>query len=275
MAVTGASGFVGGHLIQTFAGAGWRIDALARRETPALARMGITVRPYGLEAPAVPDLSGVDVLIHCAYGGRGADISAAKRLFEQARRSGVASIVFVSSLLASETGSSRYAKEKFAIETMLDPARDIVLRPGLIIGGGGLFEAMTRSISRFPVAPLTEGERPVYTIAIDDLTAATFDIISEGAAGVYLLAASRPTTLRALYGEIGRRAGKRVTIVSLPYSALLATALIAERLGLHVPVTAENLRGLRNLRTFEIPEYPIVKRRFRSLHEDGLTCSTH
>ena len=220
---------------------------------------------YDLARPEVPDLAGVQIVIHCAHAReQNVNRPGAERLFHAARRAGVRSIVFLSSLASDREAHSRYGREKSEIESLLDPRRDVILRPGLVVGDGGLFAAMTDSIRRFHVAPIVErGLQPVYTIEVSDLVGAAVDIVTAGGAGLYLLAAPQPRPLRELYYEIARRAQTRVLLVPVPYSMLVSALSRAERWGLPLPISAETLRGVRNLRTFEIPRYREVTRELR------------
>jgi len=245
-AITGANGFVGGLLTEVCLEYGWDVDALVRRDAPALASRGATVRHYDLAGPGTPDLAGADVLIHCAYAPGGNNAGAARRLFTAARAQGVR-IAFISSVAALGIHRSIYAQEKRTIEALLDPNRDIVLRPGLIIGDGGLFGAMTRAVRRFHLAPIPHGAFAVSIIEADAFAQAAFAIVRRGATGVHVLCAPEQVSLRTLYQLVAKRAGVRCALVPVPYDLLLGAALVAEHLGIPLPISAENVRGLRNL----------------------------
>lgn len=68
--ITGATGFVGGHLAQACAGRGWNVRALVRdsSDTSLLQREGVTlIRGDLTDAAAVREaLQGVEVIFHCA-----------------------------------------------------------------------------------------------------------------------------------------------------------------------------------------------------------------
>lgn len=252
-AVTGANGFLGGLLATAFVRAGWDVRALVRHDNPQLGRAGIASIRYDLLEDGVPALSNLDLLVHAARTTAGDNVDAARRLFAAARAGGVGRIAFISSLAAQGAQRSAYAREKRAIEALLDPQRDLIVRPGLVIGDGGLFGAMTRAVRRFPFAPLPVGEFSVYTIAAEKFVASVVTLVERAAPGCYTLCASEPSSLRDLYRDAIAYADTRCAIVPIPYGVLLALATIAG--WLHMPaVPVESVRGLLNLRT--VPERP-------------------
>jgi nucleoside-diphosphate-sugar epimerase len=243
--ITGASGFLGGFLASAYARDGHGVVAFAR--DPARVRAaGCAARTY--ELGAVPDLDGVDVLIHCAYApGSRADDAVARNvegtaaLFEAARARGI-TFVFVSSVNAAAGVESAYARQKRAVEALLGGGA-LVLRPGLIAGEGGLF-ARLRALAARPLVPLVGGGRaPVQLIAAEDVYGALRIALGAELRGAHTLVAEPPLplseVLRALAGPRPPR------FADVPFGLAFALATLAERLGVALPVTTENLRGLR------------------------------
>jgi nucleoside-diphosphate-sugar epimerase len=60
-------------------------------------------------------------------------VEGTKRLLEASRRAGVKTFLFVSSVAAAPDAPNQYARTKDAAEKLLDPARDLVVRPGTIL----------------------------------------------------------------------------------------------------------------------------------------------
>lgn len=263
-AITGAAGFLGRHLLHAFASAGWRVIGLCRRPGEHAAAGSVSYAYFDLRNAAEINLDGVDTLIHCAIepyrriGNPSASINVtgSSSLFERARSEGVRKIVFISSTASRAETQSEYGLEKFAVENLLDPHRDLTVRPGLVVGDGGLFRAMYQSIRKTRVAPLfLGGEQPVYTVGIAALTAAIVRLVERDCAGTYVLAAPDPVSMRSLYEQIARKANVRVRLIPLPYVPLLRTLEIIERLGVSLPLSSGSMKGVASMQYVTVPIY--------------------
>src|SRR6266446_3115073 len=177
--ITGANGFVGSHLARYFSGSGWRVVALCRTAPGARRVPNVAYRAYALAARLnEQDLEGADFLIHCAcakYSPRtpnadDVNVHGTRELLEASRRAGISKFVYLSSLSAHPRAQSHYGRHKFVLEGIFDAQRDLVVRPGLILGDGGLAQSMTRLLRRLPVVPLIGGGRqPLHPLGIDEL----------------------------------------------------------------------------------------------------------
>ena len=135
-----------------------------------------------MDLPDVLDadvLAGADVVVHAAWAtarpippaptGR---TSRARRRLLEARAAPAWSFIFVSSVAAAPDAPNHYARSKHAAEQLLDPARDLVVRPGTILarGGGGIFGLMRDLMQKLHVVPLFGGGRqPLQTVHVDDV----------------------------------------------------------------------------------------------------------
>ncbi|MFO7854998.1 MAG: SDR family NAD(P)-dependent oxidoreductase, partial [Paracoccaceae bacterium] len=149
-ALTGATGFVGGHVAAALAARGWRLRVLARR-TP---RLDLGATPLEVVAGDLADAAalealaeGADAVIHVAGAVRArrrADFMAVNRdgaaalAAAVARRAPGARAVLVSSLAARAPEISDYAASKAAGEAAFAEACPdaVVLRPGAGFGPG-------------------------------------------------------------------------------------------------------------------------------------------
>jgi nucleoside-diphosphate-sugar epimerase len=173
VAVTGATGFVGRHLIEALAAeAGVSVRALARKPAPDIAAMGAAVVRGRLEnASALSALTeGADAVVHCAgvvAAARAADFHAANAEGTAAvlRAAGPAArFVHVSSLAAREPGLSAYAASKRRAEEMVaeaDRPTAVVVRPPAVYGPGDratlpIFRQLHRGLL---IAPAARGAR--------------------------------------------------------------------------------------------------------------------
>ncbi len=170
LALTGATGFVGSHVLNAALDAGWRVRALARDPSrlpdhPLLEPLRGSLEDDDALARLV---TGADTVLHVAglvAAAREADFhrinaEAAGRLAETAARAGIRRFVHVSSLAAREPHLSPYAASKRASEAAVTGAAGArmsvaVLRPPAVYGPGdratlGLFDQLTRPVTLLP-----------------------------------------------------------------------------------------------------------------------------
>lgn len=261
VAVTGASGMIGRHLCEHFQGRGWRVRALVR--TPAARRdiPGVDTRRIDLPDDFPDDaLDGADVVVHAAYATQQVDretsnrvnMLGTRRVVDAARRSG-ARLVFVSSLSAHEGALSSYGRGKLALEKTLDRARDLIIRPGLVLAAdGGLGFRMWRTVARSPIIPIFDGgKQETQTIHIDDLCLGIANAIEAGTTGLLTLAEPDGISLRALLTLFAQSLETDPMFVSLPAKPSLWLLRLVELTRLPLPVSSENLLGLMSMRTAE------------------------
>jgi NADH dehydrogenase len=256
IAITGAGGFLGLALARRLLEQGAEVHALARRPVPL---PGVRWHAYDLGAPvpASVDFAHLDGIVHAAFNleqagpaGEQLNLSAAHHLHSLARRH-QRLFVFVSSMSAHAGAVSAYGRAKWRIEQLLDPAVDAIVRPGLIIGPGGVYARMLTSLRRSPVLPVFfGGVQPVQPAGLADIVTGLERILAGHLAGTYNLGSIEPITIRELYARMLAATGLHRRIVPLPGDATIAALRLAERLGLKLPLTVENLLGQKHLRSF-------------------------
>lgn len=171
VALTGATGFVGGHILRQLVTSGWRVKALTRRKD-ALAEGNKAVTPVvgALETPAALAelMEGVEAVVHCAglVAARRRDdfhvanaVGTENLLRAASAASGKPRFILISSLAAREPGLSPYAASKRKAEEVLRrDAGEItwqILRPPVIYGPGDratldLFRQFYRGLALLP-----------------------------------------------------------------------------------------------------------------------------
>jgi nucleoside-diphosphate-sugar epimerase len=263
--ISGATGFLGSALLHSLAARGHRLRALARNPAAAPAAPSGTTWHACVLPDRVDDdaFAGADAFVHCAFYTRFRDTAEARavnvegsaRLFRVCRAQGVSKIVFISSMSAHEDAVSVYGRTKLAVEALLDPQRDVALRPGHIIGEGGIFWRTARSIAALPFIPVFYGGRQVVqTVALDDVCEAVRAAVETNLAGNYCVAEPVPVTLREFYAAIAGALGKRPRFLPLPGDLTVLALSLAEHLGFQLPLSSDNLRGLKRLRTFDVED---------------------
>ncbi len=258
VAVSGATGLLGRHLCSHFHNLGWHVRALVRRPDATPRLPGIEV--FSCDLPDVIDprgLESTDALVHCAYTTRFLSIEAAKRTNEEgtrrllaaSRAAGVRRFVFMSSLAAHPQSRSYYGRSKHALEQLMDPARDLIIRPGLILAyDGGLYSRIRRSVARLPVVPVfAGGHQRIQTIHIDDLCTAVAHALATSVSGLLRLAEPEGVPLVDLMRMVASQLDKSMFAVPLPVRPVLWVLRLAERVGLSLPISSENVLGLLSL----------------------------
>ncbi|HEV1995130.1 MAG TPA: NAD-dependent epimerase/dehydratase family protein [Candidatus Acidoferrum sp.] len=255
--ITGANGLIGNRLCQEFVRRGWQVRAGVRRPGEYAATHP-DVTPFQCALPDSLDqtaFDGADVCIHAAYATRATTRERARRVNEDgtlavlsASRRAAVYFVFISSCSAHEAARSDYGRSKLALEKKIDLQRDLVLRPGLVLGKQGLFGRMVDSIRRSRLIPIFDGGRQsVQTIHIADLCAAIVRAVERRLTGRLILAEAESICMRDLLAAIAQKLGKRAIFISVPATPALVALRVAEGLRLPLPVSSDNLLGLRSM----------------------------
>ena len=250
--ITGASGFIGKHLLLAAQKQKFLCCALSRTGEPLAGAEKSFCWNLGDEIPneILRDLKFAVHLAHDFSGETGAAVthSGTVALIKELYKRGVEAQVFVSSLSAGKHAISRYGRVKSAIETEIkDLPNAIIVRPGLVVGNGGIFRNLSFWSTRLPIIPLPGGgQQQVQVISLDRLCNEILNILSQqirpSEANIFL---QESITLRELVTREARLAGKRPPlIVNMPTNVMLACLRAAELVGVDLKITTDNLLGL-------------------------------
>jgi nucleoside-diphosphate-sugar epimerase len=252
--ITGANGFLGSNLCTFFVQKGWQVNALVHR-LPQVQIPGISYCSYELSGnPDEKYFEGADYFIHCAYARatKGQDayhmnIEGTKKLLEASRKYGIKNI-FISSVAARKDALSVYGKQKYACEGLFNRPSDLILRPGLILGNGGLFGQMREYLQKSRLIPLISGgKQPMQTINVNDVAIAIEKCLQKELSGTLILASSEKLTTKEFYKFLCKSIHTRPIFISIPYSILYFCLSISESIGFTLPVSRENLLGLKKI----------------------------
>ena len=172
--ITGANGFIARHLAKILKQEGLHTVGISRKASRIYCFDKIYTAYLGESLKSVFEEEAIDVVVHCAHhGGKKefeANVNGTILWMEEARSHGVELQVFLSSLLAKTDALSGYGRAKFELEKQFVSAHQVVYRPGLVVGDGGMFGKMKRSIQKLPVVPLLDkGTTKVYVTGIEFL----------------------------------------------------------------------------------------------------------
>lgn len=231
LALTGATGFVGSHLLDRALAAGHAVRALARRAQPP--RDGVSWIAGSLSDPAALAelVTGSEAVIHVAgsvnasrSGFADANVAGTRAMLAAA---GTRRFVHVSSLAAREPQLSAYGWSKAGGERLVEAsAADwTIVRPTGVYGPRDtelreMFAMATRGVMLLP----PRGR--VSLIAVEDLARLLLTLAVEGAPRAVFEAddGSAGYTHAELAHAIGRAVGHRVRAVHVPKPALRLAA---------------------------------------------------
>ena len=269
--LTGATGFVGGHMLKRLLDEGHTVRALVRDPQRAAKRIqgnveflaGDVVSGAGLDAA----MAGCDAVVHLVgiITEKGANTFEAvhhigtRNVVEAAKRAGVRRFVHMSALGVRADGVARYqtSKWKGEEEVRRSGIPYCILRPSLIFGSGdGFVTQMMEMMRKAPLFRPVPGDgspkfRPIF---IDDVTfcfaraltaeAATHQTIELGGAD--------ELTLNEVLKEVARCAGVRKRPIHVPLPLMFAAAAVAQTILPNPPVTLDQLRMLKEGSTCDI-----------------------
>src|SRR3954466_9113578 len=285
--VTGATGFVGRHLLSGLAEKGQRVRAMYRDEArrERFLKHGEMAIGGDICDPAVmrKALDGVDTVYHCAAAHstappdeiRKTNLAAVECLLDAAKSVAAnARIVLLSSLNVLGNGSFERGTEdlprqvtrdihadlKSAAESVAERAiaggQDIViLRPGLIYGKGDLnFAKLARAISRGKFVFIGSQNNIVPIVHVTDVVQAMMLAAQTPGAShrVFNITDVSQTTIGELAAALGVAIGAPVpTRVLRPIGPKIAVAIFSW-LGRRGPITRSTLRFLGTSRHVDI-----------------------
>lgn len=239
LGVTGATGFVGGHLVGQALAAGHGVRALTRREQPP--REGVEWIAGALDDPAALTrlAEGADAIVHVAgavnadrAGFVAANVEGTRAMLAAAREAGVARFVHVSSLSAREPDLSLYGWSKREGERLVEAsALDwTIVRPTGVYGPGDTEWLDMFRMAKWGLALLPPPGR-VSLIAVEDLAALLLTLATgRGDRAIHEVDDGQAMTHAELAHAIGAAVGSRVRPIHLPRPLLSLAAAADMRL---------------------------------------------
>jgi uncharacterized protein YbjT (DUF2867 family) len=261
--VTGASGFVGGHVVHALRADRRDVRCLVRDRRRAerleawgceLAEGDVT-RPETLHAAA----AGCDTVVHLVAIRQGRPeefqrvmIDGTRNLIAAAREAGVRRFAHMSALGTSAETKDLvpYYGAKWEMEQDVKTAgiSYVVFRPSFVFGtDGGILPTFTKLARLAPVTPIVgSGAQRIQPIWADDVGAYFAKAVDLEAATdrTFELGGPEAVTWNEFWERLKRTRGIRRPSVHVPIGLMKLNALVTERLPGEIPLTRDLLKML-------------------------------
>ena len=227
--VVGATGFVGGRLVESLRSAGHDVVAFSRSASGTEFSDDVEVFEGDLGDPASVEglCERIDVayyLIHSLTAENFAELDRtyARRFRELASAAGVDRVVYLSGISGDERNLSPHLASRREVESVLEAGSfDLtVLRAAIIIGAeSASFRIVDDLTDRLPVMTVPKWVRtPCQPIGIDDAVAYLVGVldVAETRGGVYDIGGPTVWSYESLLKLTAKEKGRRVLIVPVP-----------------------------------------------------------
>lgn len=252
VAITGASGFLGGALVVHLSTRGFPVVAIVHRER-SVGRIRsrcfrTAVVPLG-EGPPDQVFEGVGAIIHAAHDFRSGslerNVAGTRLLVQAAGRCDVKQQLFLSSQSAHARAATEYGRIKVILEETFLGIGGVIIRPGLVVGDGGLFGRILSFLRHAPFVPLPNGGlQRLSVLGLRDFLIASERLIEEPVSGIIDLFHPTRPTLREAVKCCLRLLQRDPPVLSIPSGPVLAVLKLLEGSRIPLPFRSENLRGL-------------------------------
>jgi nucleoside-diphosphate-sugar epimerase len=242
--ITGLNGFVAHQLAIWLVERGHEVSGTSRsaggRFRAIAWRLGEPINPIVF--------TGVEVVIHLAHdftpGAMTTNVHGTLALERAAAAASVRRQILVSSLSARPEAVSEYGRTKLAQEEYFLRRGHTVMRPGTVLGPGGLFGRIAGLLQALPVVPLLDGGRTRMTvIGVYDLCRAVEAILRRSEPAQYNLYYKEMPTFGEVLRLLRRVLRRRVVFLPVPATLLLWPLSVLRHLHVRTPVDVDNLKG--------------------------------
>jgi uncharacterized protein YbjT (DUF2867 family) len=244
--VTGASGFLGRHIVAALRARGHGVICARRSREPGEDCTDVVAIDFADEVTPeqwMRHLRGVHTVInavgilkeHGRQTFHSLHVESPGALFEACANAGVEHVIQISALGADENAESRYHLSKRQADQFLRtlPVGWTIVQPSLVYGSDGASARLFTTLASLPCIPLPAGGKQLLQpIHVDDVTAGIVALVETGAArNIVPFVGPAPLTLReyleALRTSLGFGPG---WFFSIPLSMLRTAARIGARL---------------------------------------------
>ncbi len=263
VAVVGASGFVGSHLVSHLAERGHTVRAISRH-AHRLPGWSDQVQPLTADVESGAGLgaalSGADAVVSLVAIPREQDgrtfeavnVGGVEQVLETARAAGVRRIVHVSVLGVTDDPALKYLSSKWRGEQLVRESglEWVVLRPSLLFGtGDGFFNLIKVTLTWWSPGIMAlpgDGAARFQPLSVDDLAIAIeASLVEPARAGsVYELGGPAYLSYREIVDAVMAATGKRRLKLGMPVPVLSAVTALTDRILPAFPVSHDQVASL-------------------------------
>lgn len=262
VAVIGATGFVGSHLVPHLVASGHRVIAVSR-DGRCLHGWDSAVETRAADVTGTSlheALSGADAVVHLVAiprqtrGRTFEEVNAlgTRRVVEAAERAGVKCLVHLSAMGVTDDPSLAFLSSKWRAEEAVRASslEWVVLRPSLLFGpGDGFFNLVKVTLKWWSpgiVAIPGKGDARFQPLSVDDLAIAIERSLTDAnrAGSVYELGGPDWLNYRQVVDVVMRATGMRRLKLGLPIPLLSALTAVTDRVLPMFPVSHDQIASL-------------------------------
>lgn len=245
--IVGSSSFLGKTLVAMLPASNFKVVGFQRKKLIDSTKMETYTWSLGQALPE-ETLADADWAVFCAHDFENPELTQEgydilRRQFQDKK----IKCIFISSYSAFKDAPGEYGKSKYNIETLFLEQGHYVVRPGLILGPGGMFVNLVNNILKLPIVPIIGFNNvPIFSIGVTDLCRFLVKIIETTPEKKEFNAFySHPYTQVELAKAVKRSRGKTLLYLRLPLFLFEMAVFIFEVLKIKPPITKENLKGYR------------------------------
>ncbi|MDZ4832400.1 MAG: NAD(P)H-binding protein [Candidatus Melainabacteria bacterium] len=250
IAITGGSGFLGGHLAREMARRGHFPTIVARGVSPRgealrkVANINFMPMPITDDRRLFQAFNNCDGIAHLIGINRETEpnefhkvhVDATMRVISMARKAGIKRVIFVSYLKARKNPFSRYHQTKWEAEEMFRTSGldYTILKPGMIYGPGDhMISHISRALDLLPLfsPPISLFSNKIRPISVDDMSDLMIRSFEEEAMVNQTVALLGPEeiTLSEAVRRVARVRKKLALVLPLPSIVHYSMAAVMER----------------------------------------------
>jgi len=263
VAVVGATGFVGRHVVAELSGAGYRVRAISR-EGRRLADWDATVETAAGNVETGEGLNealaGSDTVVHLSAIPRpsrghspvNVNVRGVERVLAAAHANGVRRIVYLGALGATDDPKLGFLYSKWLGEQLVRGSglEWVVLRPSILFGkGDGFFNLVKVTLKWWSpgvVAIPGDGQTRFQPLSVEDVAIAVRHCVADAdrAGSVYELGGPAHLTYREIVEAVMVATGQRRLKLNLPIPIIGALTAVTDRVLPIFPVSHDQIGSL-------------------------------